>query len=152
MSEANELEILRAKKAELEAESRALIESQKNIENRVKALEEQVAIEELQKNNKALRETVNQLESKKVQLENKLKEKTKAQENSAPKENTASEGANPPESPPASEANENSEAVVEENSEDVVIFEGIDPESLLENEEIIENQEKPPEKKKRRFF
>jgi cobalamin biosynthesis Mg chelatase CobN len=152
MSEANELEILRAKKAELEAESRALIESQKNIENRVKALEEQVAIEELQKNNKALRETVNQLESKKVQLENKLKEKTKAQENSAPKENTASEGANPPESPPASEANETSEAVVEENSEDVVIFEGIDPESLLENEEIIENQEKPPEKKKRRFF
>jgi hypothetical protein len=151
MSEANELEILRAKKAEFEAESRALKMTQKNIENRVKELEEQVAVEELEKNNKALRDIVNQLESKKTQLENKLKEKTQTQGNPAPKENKPSEGTNPPESP-ASEANETSEAVVEENSEDVVIFEGIDPESLLENEEIIEDQEKTPEKKKRRFF
>jgi len=152
MSEANELETLRAKKTELEAESHALKETQKSIENRVKMLEEQVAIEELQKNNKALREIVNQLENKKAQLENKLKGKTQAQGTSAPEETHHSESTNPPESPPASEANETSEAVVEENPEDMVIFEGIDPDSLLENEEIIENSEKSPEKKKRRFF
>jgi peptidoglycan hydrolase CwlO-like protein len=152
MSEANELEILRARKAELEAESRALKMTKKNIESHVKELEEQVAIEELEKNNKTLRDIVNQLESKKTQLENKLKDKTRTQGNPALKENKPSEGTNPPESPPAREANETSEAVVEENSEDVVIFEGIDPESLLENEEIIEDQEKTPEKKKRRFF
>ena len=152
MSEANELEILRAKKAELEAESRTLKDTQKSIENRVKALEEQVAIEELQKNNKALREIVNQLEDKKAQLENKLKEKTQAQGSSAHEASPPPEGTTLPESPLASEASEISEAPAEENLEDMVVFEGIDPESLLENEEIVETQEKPTEKKKRRFF
>jgi hypothetical protein len=92
------------------------------------------------------------LESKKAQLENKLKEKTQTQKNSAPEENNSSEGTNPPESPAASEASESGEAPIEENLEDMVAFEGIDPEALLENEEIVETQEKPTEKKKRRFF
>jgi hypothetical protein len=152
MSEANELEILRAKKAELEAEARALMESQKSIENRVKTLEEQVAIEELEKNNNTLRETLKRLEAKKAQLENKLKEKTQGKGNPVPEENTTSEGTKSPEPLPAKENSEMSEASVEENLDDTVMFEGIDPDSLLENEEIAENQEKPQEKKKHRFL
>jgi hypothetical protein len=152
MSEANELEILRAKKAELENESRTLTEIQRSIENNVKMLEEQVAIKELQKKNKALRETVNQLKYKKAQLENKLKEKKHVQDNSTPGEKNPSERKHHSRSPPSKEDNETSEVTVPENLEDLVTLEGIDPKTILENEEISENPQKPEEKKKRRFF
>jgi transcription elongation GreA/GreB family factor len=74
MSETKEVERLRSKKAELEAESRTLKETQKNMERQLKFLEEKIAIEELDNKNKATRNYIVQLESKIEILKNKLKQ------------------------------------------------------------------------------
>jgi hypothetical protein len=73
MSQINELEKLRSIRADYEAESRTLKETQKNMENRLKILEEKIAIEELENNNKTARNVIVQLESKMKLLENRLK-------------------------------------------------------------------------------
>ena len=73
MNEANELERLRSVRAEAEAESRTLKETQKSMESRLKILEEKITIEELENNNKTTRNAIVQLESKMKMLENRLK-------------------------------------------------------------------------------
>jgi len=73
MSEINELAKLRSIRAEFEAESRTLKETQKSMESRLKILEEKITIEELENNNKTTRNAIVQLESKMKMLENRLK-------------------------------------------------------------------------------
>jgi len=73
MNEANELERLRSVRAEAEAESRTLKETQQNMESRLKILEEKIVIEELENKNKTTRNAIVQLESKMKMLENRLK-------------------------------------------------------------------------------
>ena len=73
MSETNELEKLRSIRAEYEAESRTLKETQQNMESRLKILEEKIVIEELENKNKTTRNAIVQLESKMKMLENRLK-------------------------------------------------------------------------------
>ena len=73
MNEANELERLRSVRAEAEAESRTLKETQKSMESRLKIPEEKITIEELENNNKTTRNAIVQLESKMKMLENRLK-------------------------------------------------------------------------------
>jgi hypothetical protein len=73
MNETNELERLRSIRAEVEAESRTLKETQQNMENRLKILEEKIAIDELESKNKTARSAIVQLESKLKTLESRLK-------------------------------------------------------------------------------
>jgi hypothetical protein len=73
MNETNELERLRSIRAEVEAESRTLKETQQNMENRLKILEEKIAIDDLESKNKTARNAVAQLESKLKMLESRLK-------------------------------------------------------------------------------
>ena len=151
MSKPNEFEKLQTKKAELEAESVSLKEKQKNMEDRMMILEEKIAIEELNNNNKATREAIAQLETKINGLETKLQKASQIPEPpepAAPKE-PEPETANAPKE----EAIETAEPAPEEFEEDVVTVTAIEEESLVENqEELGENIKAQQEKKKRKFF
>jgi L-lactate utilization protein LutB len=74
LSATNELDELRDKRAKLEKESLLLKQGQKNLEERIKVLEEKIAIEELKKDNRTARENVSHLESTISELERKLLE------------------------------------------------------------------------------
>jgi chromosome segregation ATPase len=149
MSEQKELEKLQTMRAELEAESRSLKEKQKELENSLLALEEKVVIEELKKEkaiieelknrNKAAKDAIAQLETKKKELETKLGQA--AQTPAAP----------PVEKKRAKEASKPAEAEPEEAEESGVTVTAIEGEALVESPEAPAESPKQ-EKKKRRFF
>ena len=149
MSVLKELEKLQAMRAELEAESHSLKEKQKELENSVLALEQEVVMEELNKekavieelknNNKAVKDAIIQLEAKKRDLESRLEQAPQPQ-------------ATPP---PAKEKKEEAPAQPEETEEveeSGVTVTAIESEALVENPEATGESPKKQEKKKRRFF
>ena len=148
MSKPNEYEKLQTKRTELEAQSLSLKEEQKNLEDRVMILEEKIAIEELESNNKVAREAITQLETKLNGLEAKL-------HGASPMLKTP-EVAKEPEPETANVQEEALEAAgpaPEEFEEDVVTVTAIEEESLVENQEGLgENLKAQQEKKKRKFF
>jgi hypothetical protein len=144
MSETCDLKILRAKRAELEAESRTLKETQKNIESRINVLEEKVALNELENNNRATRNSIFQLESTVRILENRLKAMSPEQKVPAsekPLDDANSTSSDKKETPCTTE-------IAEEFQENIIIVEAIDQESIVENEYDL----KKKGEKKRRFF
>ena len=140
-------------RAELEAESRSLIEEQQRLEKNVLALEEQVVVEKLKKEkaviedlknrNKAAKDTIANLAAKKQELEKKLNPEPQAPE-------PAPEEAKPQEPPEPEEAPQPAEAAPEEDDSGVTVT-AIEGEALVENQEIADESSKQ-EKKKRRFF
>jgi chromosome segregation ATPase len=150
MSALKELEKLQAMRAELEAESRALKEQQKELESSLLALEnkvviaeldkEKAVIEELKNSNKATKDAIAQLEAKKKELETKLGQ--------APQEPEAP----PPEKEKTEEASEPAEAAPEEAEESGVTVTAIEGEALVESPEATSESPKKQEKKKHRFF
>ncbi len=150
MSEQKEIGKLQAKRAELESESHSLQGKQKTLEDNIVILEEQIAIEQLQANNKAVQEAIAQLEAKKNALESKLKQVAQPAAASAIVKQTMPE-ANV-EQPV--EATEPAEAASEELVEgDAVTVTAIDGEELVaEQEEMGESLKKQQEKKKHRLF
>jgi chromosome segregation ATPase len=152
MSETNEIERLRAKRAELEAELRFLKDTKNNLENQVSVLEERIIIEELESENKAKQNTVIQLQSKMTQLENRLKAISQTQDSFTPQKETPRKVAATP-LPKTAETHETDKPASDESQEEIIVVEGIDSESLFEEqEEAAENTEKQQEKKKRKFF
>jgi hypothetical protein len=153
LSEQKELEKLQARRAELEAESHSLKEAQKNLEKSVLALEEQVIIEELNKEkavieelknrNKVTKDAISQLEAKKSELETKLKQTSPTPE--APPEKEEAK-----EVPAQLEKTEKSPEP-EKAEESGVTVTAIEGEALVENKEATDENKKR-EKKKRRFF
>ncbi len=156
MSEQVELEKLQAMRAELEAESRSLIEEQEKLGKNVLALEEQVVVEELKKEkaviedlknrNQTAKDAIAQLEAKKKELETRLKA-FRTPETSTPEEKK-------PEAPPTQpeETEEALEAaqVSGESEEGEVIITAVG-DAVFEVQEIVDESPKQ-EKKKRRFF
>jgi DNA repair exonuclease SbcCD ATPase subunit len=153
LSEQTELEKLQAMRAELEAESRSLIEEQQKLEKNVQTLEEQVVIEKLKKEkaviedlknrNKAAKDAIANLAAKKQELEKKLNPEPQAPP-------PAPEEAKPPEPQEPEEAPQPVEAAPEEDDGGVTVT-AIEGEALVENQEIADESSKQ-EKKKRRFF
>jgi chromosome segregation ATPase len=154
LSEQKELEKLQAMRAELEAESRLLIEEQQKLEKSVLSLEEQVVVEELKKEkaviedlknrNKAAKDAIADLEAKKKNLQSKLNQPPQEPE-PPPEEEKAKEpeAAEAPEPEPA-------EAAPEEAEDGGVTVTAIEGDALVENPEVDEGSKQ--EKKKRRFF
>jgi phage-related tail protein len=149
MSTLKELEKLQAMRAELEVESRSLKEKQKELENSVLSLEQEVVmealnkekavIEELKKSNKATNDAIAQLEAKKRELETRLEQ--------APQK--------PAPPPPAKGKKEEAPAQLEETEEaeeSGVTITAIEGEALVESPEATGESPKKQEKKKRRFF
>jgi hypothetical protein len=150
MSEQNEIEKLRAKRVELEAESRSLKEGQKNLEYSVMVLEERVAIEELRNVNKTMKDALSQLDAKKNGLEAKLKQVSQTSDIAPPSKPVADAAAVP--EPPAGEP-KLAEAASEEPEEDTVTVTAIGEESTVEAQEAVgEDLKRQQEKKKRRLF
>jgi predicted nucleic acid-binding Zn-ribbon protein len=150
LSEQNEFEKLKAKHAELEAESHSLKEEQKKMENEVLVLKERIAVEELKNSNGATRKAISNLESKKNELETKLKQVVQTPETPQSEEKMAPElGATP--EPPAEAAQESAEAASEE-LDDTVTVTAIDDGSLEEQEAVGEGLKRQQERKKHRFF
>jgi chromosome segregation ATPase len=155
LSEQKELEKLQAMRAELEAESRLLIEEQQKLEKNVLSLEEQVVVEELKKEkaviedlknrNKAAKDAIADLEAKKKSLQSKLNQPPQEPETPPPEEEKAKEpeAAEAPEPEPAEEAPEEAE-------DGGVTVTAIEGDALVENPEVDEDSKQ--EKKKRRFF
>ena len=154
MSEQKELEKLQAMRAELEAESRLLIEEQQKLEKNVLSLEEQVVVEELKKEkaviedlknrNKAAKDAIADLEAKKKSLQSKLNQPPQEPEPPPEEEKaTEPEAAEAPEPEPAEEAPEEAE-------DGGVTVTAIEGDALVENPEVDEDSKQ--EKKKRRFF
>jgi uncharacterized protein (DUF3084 family) len=146
MSTLKELEKLQAMRAELEAESHSLKEKQKELESSLLALEQEVVMEELNKekavieelknSNKATKDAIAQMEAKKRELETKLPQK-------------------PATPPPAKEKKEEAPAQPEETEEaeeSGVTVTAIEGEALVESPEATGESPKKQEKKKRRFF
>ena len=140
MSETNELGRIRAKRAELEAESRTLKEMQKNMEIRINILEEKTSIEELENNNKATRNAVVQLESKMKMLENRLKQASQEQIIPAPEKEPPEASANPAPSD-KTETLETAETAPDEFQENIIVVEAIDNEPLVENQQNLREQQ-----------
>jgi chromosome segregation ATPase len=150
MSALKELEELQAMRAELEAETRSLKEQQTNLENNVRALEQKVvieelnkekaAIEELKKSNKATKDAIAQLEARKKQLKTRLGQEAQTPE------------APPPEKEKTEKAPEPAEAAPEEAEEGGVTVTAIEGEAFVESPEATEEIPKKQEKKKHRFF
>lgn len=152
MSEQKELEKLQTMRAELEAESHLLKEEQEKLENNVLALEEKVVVEELKKEkavieelknrNKATKDNIAQLETKRKELETKLKQTSQTQEAPPPPEKTE-EAPEPAEAAPEE---------AEETEEGGVTVTAIEGEALVETQEVEEESPKKQQKRKRRFF
>lgn len=146
MSAKQELEKLRNMRAELEEESHSLEEQQCSLENTVGSLEEKIiieelkiekaAIEELKNRNKAAKDSIAKLKSKKKKLEIKLENAGYDQEESPPKNQEE-----------ASEPEEN-----EEIGEGGVVVTAIDGEAFEEQVGISAEDSPKQEKRKRRFF
>jgi len=71
----SEIEELRARRAQLEEETKSLKKKQKKLEDGVQILEERIIIEQLEKQRKVLRKTVSNLETQKNDLVTKLEPK-----------------------------------------------------------------------------
>ncbi len=152
MSEQKELEKLQAMRAELEAESRSLIEEQEKLGKNVLALEEQVVVEELKKEkaviedlknrNQTAKDAIAELEAKKKALRTKLNQASEAPEAPPPEEEKPKE---------TEEAAESVEAAPEQAEDGGVTVTAIEGEALVENQELEEESSKQ-EKKKHRFF
>lgn len=146
MSAKQELEKLRNMRAELEEESHSLEEQQCSLENTVGSLEEKIiieelkiekaAIEELKNRNKAAKDSIAKLKSKKKKLEIKLESAGYDQEEKPPKNQEE-----------ASEPEEN-----EEIGEGGVVVTAIDGEAFEEQVGISAEDSPKQEKRKRRFF
>jgi len=158
LSAQKELEKLQAMRAELEAESRSLKEKQAALKNAVWSLEEEVAnealrkekaaIEELRNRNKAAKNAIADLETKKKELESKLEqEPQKPEAPPAEKEPAQETPAQPKES---QEASQSAETAPEETDEGGVTVTAIENEAIFENEAV--SAAPKPEKKKHRFF
>jgi uncharacterized protein (DUF3084 family) len=155
MSALKELEKLQAMRAELEAESHSLKEKQKELENSVLALEQEVVMEELNKekavieelknSNKATKDAIAQLEAKKRELETKLEQAPQTPAIPPPAKEKKEEAPAQPEE--VEEASQPEEA--EESGVTVTAIEG---EALVESPEATGESPKKQEKKKRRFF
>ena len=155
MSALKELEKLQAMRSELEAESRSLKEQQKEMENSVLALEQEVVMEELNKekavieelknSNKAVKDSIAQLEAKKKELENRLEKAPQTPETPPPAEEKKEEAPSQPEE--VEEVTQPEEA--EESGVTVTAIEG---EALVESPEATGESPKKQEKKKHRFF
>ena len=157
MSEQKELEKLQAMRAELETESRLLIEEQQKLEKSVLSLEEQVVVEELKKEkaviedlknrNKAAKDAIADLEAKKKSLQSKLNQPPQEPETPPPEEEKAKEpeAAEAPEPEPAEEAPEEAE-------DGGVTVTAIEGDALVDNQEAVSDGPAKQEKKKRRFF
>jgi hypothetical protein len=147
MSAKDELEKLQAMRAELEAESRSLIEKQQSLEKGVHSLKEQVDAEELKKEkalvedlrsrNEATKSAIAQLKSKKKELEAKLGQMSQTPE-AAPNAQKINETPEKKEKAP-----EKNEAVSEKNGVTMTV---------VESEEMVETQKEQEEKKKFKFF
>lgn len=126
------------------------------MEQRIRLLEEKIAIEELNNNNRAAREAVSQLESKMSELEQRLRQVRQIPETTKPPEETIPEVHETPPSEPTEE-------VVPETSE----TKPEEPEELEEPEEetvtvtaledstetqVSEDLKRRSDKKKRKFF
>ena len=149
MNEQKEIEKLQAKRIELEAESHSLKEIQKTLEDNIVILEEQIAIEELNANNNAVQQAIAQLEAKKNDLANKLKQVAQVPEAPAPAKQTMSEA----NAEQTMETPKSAETASEESEEEEVTVTAIDGEALVEQrEELGENLKKQQEKKKHRLF
>jgi hypothetical protein len=143
LSVEEKLEKVHAMREELEEESRLLIVEQQTLEKNVRALEEQVVlnelkrqkalVEDLRSRNKAIKSTIAQLEAKKKELETKLGKLVQ----------TPKAGKTPAQPGQTAEASESPEAITEENGVTITV---------MESEEIVETEEEQQEKKKRRFF
>ncbi|MBT0158393.1 hypothetical protein G4O51_00210 [Candidatus Bathyarchaeota archaeon A05DMB-2] len=152
MSEKSEVEKLRDRHAELEAESRSLKEKQKALEDSILILEEKLAIEELRASNNSLKDTILQLEAKKNELEAKLNQKWQTSEPPPqPGQEAAGSETEVPQ-PPEEAALEPAEEVSEEFEGDTVTVTAIDDGSLEEQEAIGEELKRQQEKKRHRFF
>jgi hypothetical protein len=148
MSAEEELERLRAMRAELEAESRSLVEKQQNLEDSVLVLKENVlmevikkekaVIEDLRKRNEATKGAIAQLEAKKTELETKLGQMKQNPEAELETEKGKKSPKQPKKAEEAPEHNEDTE-------DNGVTITAID-------DEMFETQEKKQEKKKRKFF
>lgn len=157
MSLETEFEKLQAIRAELEAESRLLIEKQEQLEKTVSALEEKVIIEELKKEqavieklkkrNKATKDSIAQLAAKKIELETELKQTLKKPDVPLTEEEKTET---------VEEIEEERVEAVADGPEEVekggVIVTAIEGEGLIENEETATESPQKQDKKKRRFF
>lgn len=156
---AQELEKLRAMRAELEAEARSLRQEQKNLENNVVVLEEKVVVEELKKEraaieelknrNKATRDAIAELAAKKKKLETELGDVVETEAPPSLAEEKAEE--TPAQSEETQEEAE-PDILIPEEDEDGVIVTAIEGEALVENQEAVSDSPRRQEKKKRRFF
>ncbi len=145
MSALKELEKLQAMRAELEVESRSLKEQQKELENSVLDLEQEVVMEELNKekaiieelknSNKATKDAIAQLEAKKEELESKLEETPQKPKTPPPEKEKPEEAPKP-----------------EEAEESGVTVTAIEGEALVESPEATSESPQKQEKKKHRFF
>ncbi len=151
LSQKTEFEKLQTKRATLEAESHSLKEEQKNLEDNVKILEERIVIEELSNTNKAARDAISQLDAKRKELETKLKQVAQTSETLPPPEEAPQEVVNNAEKP--EDALEPAEAAPEEFEADLVTVTAIDDEATVENQEVLsEDLKRQQEKRKRKFF
>ena len=128
MSETDQLDALRARRVELEDESRFLKETKKNMEYRVNILEEKMAIKDLEHNNELAQEAVAKLKSKMKTLEGKLKQTPQEQTFPAEEEQSHEAFAK---LAPNKETPENATAEFPGN---IVIAETMEDESEIENE------------------
>lgn len=148
MNGQKELEKLKAKRAELEAESLNLKEEQKQLEYNVKILEETVRIQELKQNNKIAKDAIAKLEIKLNKLEEKLEPKSNMHAG-RPLSNTMQvpdDGVEMREAPETDAA----EGKLEGCEEEVVTITAVNDEDLVVTQRAkIDGQQG---KKKRRFF
>jgi predicted nucleic acid-binding Zn-ribbon protein len=143
-----ELEKLKAKRAELEAESLNLKEEQKQLEYNVKILEETVRIQELKQNNKIAKDAIAKLEIKLNKLEEKLEPKSNmhAGRSLSNTMQVPDDGVEMREAPETDAA----EGTLEGCEEEVVTITAVNDEDLVVTQRAkIDGQQG---KKKRRFF
>lgn len=150
LSTSKELEELGSKKAVLEAESRSLKEEQQSLEERIKVLEQQVAIELLKNDNRSMHEAISHLQSKRDELEQRLKEASKTPDTERKSETT-------PEIFSAPGLKEETavgitQTGMEETEGDVVTVMPLESPVPTEPEKYSEDLKKQQEKKKRKFL
>ena len=152
MSTPNELEELRNRRVKLEEESHSLKDKQTNFEERVKVLEEKLAIAELQNNNKMTRDAISQLESKMNELEERLNKTLQAPEPAEPAEKVTPEENVVPE-PVEEAAQEVAETEVEKAEEPEEPEEEAVTVKPFEDAFVTEQEDKKrSDKRKRKFF
>jgi vacuolar-type H+-ATPase subunit I/STV1 len=149
LSTSKELEELGSKKAVLEAESRSLKEEQQGLVERIKVLEEEIVIEQMKNDNRAAREAISRLKSKKDELEQRLKDTSRTPET----ESTTQAETGILNAPERAEGTAGiGAASAEETEEDVVTVMPLESPMTTEPEKYNEDLKKQQEKKKRKFL